>query len=289
MRTIAIIGGGPSGTLVATHLLRRAPPDTRVLLIERRPSIGRGVAYDTECAGHLLNVPAGRMSAFSDAPQHFMDWVATHAGRPGFPDKADPGDFLPRRLYGIYLGDVLAEARRAAPPGVSLEIVAGEAVDLEEVAGRGRLTLADGGAFEADRVVLALGNLPGEYPIPRSLPAYRSPRYVHIPWRGDTLAGLKPDDDVLLVGQGLTATDLMVQLDGAGHRGTIHALSRHGLRVQVHRSVQPYRSFLADESAPRTARAWVRRVRAEVRAAAELGVDWRAVVDGLRPHAQAIW
>jgi len=290
MHTLAIVGGGLSGTLVAAQLLRRAPPDTRVLLIERRPPVGLGVAYGAGSAGHLLNVPAGRMSALADAPDHFVDWMAAHAGRDGFPQEIAPTDFLARRFYGDYLGDVLAAARRAVAPGVEFEIVPGEAVDLEESVGGGRLTLADGRTFDASRVVLALGNLPGEYPIPRPLPVYHSPRYVHVPWRDDALAGVGSDDDVLLVGQGLTATDLIVQLDATGHRGTIHALSRHGLRVQVHRPEGPvWWSFLADEPPPATVRALVRRVREEVRVAAKAGVDWRAVLDAMRPHAQAVW
>ena len=97
------------------------------------------------------------------------------------------------------------------------------------------------------------------------------------------------DDEVLLVGQGLTATDLILELDRRGHRGVIHALSRRGARPQVHHSVEPYASFIDLPALPTTARELVRRVRAEVRSAAGRGIDWRAVVESLRPHSQAIW
>ncbi len=96
---------------------------------------------------------------------------------------------------------------------------------------------------------------------------------MHIPWRGDALDGIGADDEVLLVGQGLTAIDLVVQLDRSGHRGTIHALSRHGHRLKVHQPTPPYRSFLAHEISPTTVRALLHRVRAEVRTAAAAGVD----------------
>ena len=42
--TIAIIGAGFSGTLLSLHLLRHAPPATRLLLIERNSQFGRGLA-----------------------------------------------------------------------------------------------------------------------------------------------------------------------------------------------------------------------------------------------------
>jgi uncharacterized NAD(P)/FAD-binding protein YdhS len=286
--TIAIVGGGFSGTMVAVHLLQLAAPGTRIVLIERRKVVGRGVAYSTDCPDHLLNVPADRMGAFPDQPEHFYQWVKKQAGQPGFPPSVAPGDFLPRRLYGVYIEVLLADARAKAAEG-ALEIINATAVDLEEVGTDARITLDDGRTINAEKVVLALGNLPGEYPIQRSLPVYRSPRYVHIPWSANVLDGISAEDDLLLVGQGLTANDLIVQLAQRGHRGVIHALSRRGVRPQAHQPVAAYRSFLEVEPLPTTVRGLVRRVIAEVKAAAAKGIDWRAVIDGLRPHTQAIW
>jgi cation diffusion facilitator CzcD-associated flavoprotein CzcO len=40
--TIAVVGAGFSGTLLALHLLRRCPPAVRVALIERNGAFGRG-------------------------------------------------------------------------------------------------------------------------------------------------------------------------------------------------------------------------------------------------------
>ncbi len=274
---------------MAAQWLRRAVGPARLVLIERSAAVGRGFAYGTVEPGHLLNVPALRMSAFPDDPEHFFRWVAARAGEPGFPAKVNPGDFLPRRLYGQYLGGVLAAARAAAAPGVEFAVMQGEAVDLEERPEGARVTLKDGRIVEGSRVVLALGNLPGEYPIRRPLPFYHGPRYVHIPWENDALAGLNGDEDVLLVGAGLTAIDLLVRAQAGGHRGVIHALSRNGLRPLVHRPAPPWPPLPADEPAPTSVRALLHRVRAEVRTAAARGVDWRPVVDALRPRSQALW
>jgi len=286
---LAIIGAGASGTLLASQLLRRAQSPLRILLLERSGEIGRGVAYGTRCPEHRLNVPAGRMGAFPEEPEGFSRWIEARAGRPGFPARVGAEDFLPRRLFGEYVREVFAAALAAAAPGVELVEVKAEIVDLALEADGIVLTASDGRVFAVDRAVLAIGNLPGEYPIPRPLPVYQSPRYVHIPWRGDALAGLGPDDEVLLVGQGPTATDLIVELAQSGHRGTIHALSRHGIRPQPQQPVARWRSFLEGEPAPCTVRALVRRVRAEVREAAARGVGWRAVIDALRPHTPALW
>src|SRR5882672_1105575 len=108
--TVAIVGSGFSGTLVATHLLAdRSPQPLRVVLTERAASrFGRGVAYATNCFAHLLNVPAGKMSAFIEDQQHFLRW----AERQSSSIQAD--HFVPRLMYGAYLNDVLDEAEVSA-------------------------------------------------------------------------------------------------------------------------------------------------------------------------------
>jgi len=62
-RTVAVVGGGLSGTLVAMRLLglARPPQMMRVLVIEPRPQLGPGLAYSTSCSGHLMNVRAGKL------------------------------------------------------------------------------------------------------------------------------------------------------------------------------------------------------------------------------------
>lgn len=284
---LAVVGGGFGGTLVAVHLLRAAPPGTRITLIERKPPVGRGVAYGTECPEHLLNVPAGRMSAFEDDPRHFVQWVGERVGRPGYPVSVSPDDFLPRQIYGDYIASVFTVARAKAPDTVRFDNVDGEVIDIEErPEGVARLLLADDRTLDVDRVVLALGNLPGEYPIRRSMPFFHGRRYVHVPWHPEVLDGIGRDQDVLIVGSGLTAADIIVQLEQLGHRGTVHLVSRRGLRPQAHQSgVEPHRPFLNPAALPKTVRELLHVVRAEVRR----GGDWRAVVDSLRPLSHALW
>ena len=64
--TVAIIGGGFTGTTLAAQLLRRSGGSISVALIERGARPGRGVAYGTQCEEHLLNVPAKSMTAFPE-------------------------------------------------------------------------------------------------------------------------------------------------------------------------------------------------------------------------------
>jgi uncharacterized NAD(P)/FAD-binding protein YdhS len=89
---VAVVGGGASGALVAAHFRRAGGPRQRLALIETGRRF-RGVAYGTTFPGHLLNVPASRMSAFPDEPGHFAAWLSRRVRN------AEPGTFAPRMLY----------------------------------------------------------------------------------------------------------------------------------------------------------------------------------------------
>jgi uncharacterized NAD(P)/FAD-binding protein YdhS len=108
--SIAIIGAGFTGAILAAHLLRRHTVPFRLSMINRSGRLARGVAYGIRSSMHVLNVPAGRMSAFADDEEDFLRFVRDRV--PG----ATAGSFVPRRRYGEYLEHVLlsAEAPHAA-------------------------------------------------------------------------------------------------------------------------------------------------------------------------------
>lgn len=276
------MGGGASGTLLAANLLRQARAPLRILLIEKSGRVGRGLAYSTESPRHLLNVPAGRMSAFPEDAEHFLRWA--RRVEPG----TGPGDFVQRRLYGRYLEEVLLESVEAAAPGVEFHAVAGEVVGLAQARGGVRLELASGEHFEARQGVLALGNAPSaDLPVPDG-GLYASPRYRRSPWVGGGLRHIPAEDSVLVVGTGLTMVDAVLSLAEQGHQGPLHALSRHGLLPHVHRPCAPLRWERPVEEASGL-RALLRALRRDVRSAQAQGRDWRDVMDGLRPVTVALW
>jgi len=106
---VIIIGGGASGVLLACHLLRDSACDLDVILIEKRPEVGRGVAYITANPDHLLNVRAANMSAFPDQPDHFWRWLCGRGDHgPWEANCSDPYCFVPRNIYGEYIASLIA-------------------------------------------------------------------------------------------------------------------------------------------------------------------------------------
>ena len=282
-RTVAIIGSGFSGTVVAIHLLRAAPPGLdRLYLVERVEGHVGGVAYRTQSASHTLNVPAGRMSAFEDDPDGFLRFVRRRE------PALTGGSFVPRREYGEYLAETLDDARRSSP--LPLLRVAGEVVSVSESGDDLILGLADGRSFPAERVVLAIGNYPPSDPPVGDGSVFTSIRYARDPWAGDALE-LDRRDDVLLVGTGLTMCDAALALRDADQQGRTHAISRRGLLPQPHRlSAKPPPHL----DRPATLDAWpasavglLRGLRREVRERAGENVDWREVVTSIRADTPA--
>lgn len=283
---IAIVGGGFSGTMTAVHLLRNAEGPLEIHIVERKPPLGRGVAYGTRYGSHLLNVPAAKMSAFPSDPDHFYRWLQAHPEL--LRAELQPGLFAPRKVYGAYVQSLLAEAEAQAPVEANVTQWTDEAIDLHIGDDRSEITLESGEVIPIDRVVLAIGNFPPGHPHLPDRGIFASERYVGDPWRKGNLDGLQPDHTVLLIGSGLTALDLTLGMRERGHRGTVHMLSRRGQLPQRHRAAEPYPDYMAG-ALPTTVRVLLKTVRRELKEAAAKGIDWRPVLDALRPKTQAIW
>jgi uncharacterized NAD(P)/FAD-binding protein YdhS len=285
--TVAIIGGGFSGSLFALKFAR-AQPDARVVLIERGRRVGRGLAYGACAPYHLLNVPVARMEV--GLQPSFTDWLRARTFLLGEALVESGGDisaaFVPRELFGTYLEErVLAAA--SPDPRHGFSIVRGEAVRLLDFPERGVL-LGDGREIAADLIVLATGNLPPRPPQGRDGWLYDTQLFVPDPWADDAFEGLAPDAPVVLLGTGLTMVDVALRLAAGGHIGPMHAISRRGLLPHTHRGGGSWQPF-HDPKTPASPRALMRLLRAEARRAFEAGIPWQRVMDTMRPAVARVW
>jgi uncharacterized NAD(P)/FAD-binding protein YdhS len=271
--SIAIVGGGASGALMAAHLLKCAGDRVRLTLIEPRAQIGRGLAYATENVSHRLNVRASNMSAFPDDPDHFWNWLRANGHR-----GEDRFCFVPRLVYGRYLGglieDRLGETDRGRVRWLR-ETVTG----LSERDGAITLRFSSSDSAMFDMAILCCGHEASE-----TLDA----PFVS-PWEDPRSWNAAPDSTVLILGTGLTMVDASIALSESGHRGPIVALSRRGLLPQAHRRVDVAQITQTELPSPARLAPFLHWLRVRARNEMRSGGDWRSVVDGLRPHVQAIW
>jgi len=275
---VAVVGGGASGLLTAFQLLAGSQDsDLAVTVHEASGVLGRGVAYGTSDPRHLLNVRARHMSAYADVPSDLIDW-ARRSGR-----DPDPLGFLPRQEYAHYLQDTLA-----AVADHRLTISAGRVDDLEQVPGGFALHTRDRVA-RAGTVVLAYGN---QAPQPLSVGGVDLadlPGHIRDPWDLAAVRALPDDAVVVLVGSGLTAIDLAITLLEDSPRRRAVMISRHGLLPHAHIEQQSTGWVSPLPAGELTADRLAEFVRGQVAAARRSGVNWRNVVDGLRPHTQLFW
>jgi uncharacterized NAD(P)/FAD-binding protein YdhS len=289
---ILIIGGGLSGTMLAVQLLR-LPGRRKVLIIEPRAELGRGEAYSAVELGHTLNGNAARMSVDPDNPDDLTQWLTEHIAGGGWPESAEqyvPVSelFAPRGLFGVYVQQRLAEARKVGvQTGSSVEHIRAEVVDLQVDAGSVQLTLSNGQALRGGYGVLATG----------MFPAARTPQKTSSglnaaaldPWDVAAMRQLDPQSTVLIIGSGLTMVDALVSLEQAGHRGPIEVFSRHGLLPHVRRQPPAWMDFLGSDHSIRTPRQLLRELRRQCEAAIAQGIDWQAPLDTVRVHIARLW
>jgi uncharacterized NAD(P)/FAD-binding protein YdhS len=281
---IAIIGGGASGTLTAIHLLRLATVrqrPMRIVLLDRDGRHGLGQAYATTHPGHLLNSPAGTMSAVAGDPGQLLRWAcANRIAHDGFLRRAD---------YGRYLRDTLAEAHRRARRTATITQVTSQVVRITgDAPGRPlRLHLAADGHIDADLAVLAVGSPAPDAPCP----VPDSPRYIADPWAPGALRRIGHGSPVIVLGTGLTAMDVAIAAADGHPRTVVHAVSRRALLPRVHRGhPEPGRPIwlpvLTGQGGPVPLGELMWQIRTVMTDRPEA---WDEIVDALRPHVPRLW
>jgi uncharacterized NAD(P)/FAD-binding protein YdhS len=276
---VAVLGAGFSGAMVAIHVLRMARDalqSVRVRLVDLAP-IGRGRAYAATSPEHRLNVRAAGMSAFPDDPDHFARWAHARGA------SVNGAEFLPRGVYGDYLTEIVERERDPR-----LEIVAGEAVDVEETSDGLRVRLRSGASIECSRAVLATGHPLPAPPVSLDPELIAGGRYRENPWAGDVLDGLAPVSTLLLLGSGLTTVDVLLDARSRGLRGLVHVLSRRGLLPEPH-DAKPGPSMAPPDIGSGRVRPMMRDLRQAIRDGALRGEDWKPIFDSLRPGIPALW
>jgi uncharacterized NAD(P)/FAD-binding protein YdhS len=294
-RTPTVVGGGGgfSGTMAAAQTLRRAYEaglDIKVVLVERRGAIGEGVAYSTREPVHLLNVPAGRTSAWPDRPDDFVRWASRRR------HDVRPTDYLPRQWYREYVRESLLETAEAAGDSVELDVIFDEVRRVaRHPAGGWMVHLAREASLPADAVILTVGHRPPSDPIGVRWSGPRT-RFIPDPWRPFATNVVGPDDPAVVLGTGLTAVDAVLSLSQQPRRAPITLVSRNGLVPQAHRAtplppadLMMLVSELVAAPGGVRARDLLHRLRRAARALEASGGDWRSVVDGLRPHTPRLW
>jgi uncharacterized NAD(P)/FAD-binding protein YdhS len=300
MKRVVIVGGGYAGTAFAVHLSRATPRPLDVVLVEPRNQVGGGLAHSDPDPDHRLNAPDVVHPLYPDDELHFRHWLE-HSGRLA----ADPASWANGRLYprrgdfGAYLAGQFAAHTAGNPSSSSLAHCRERAIGLERHSGGFRVALAGGACIDTDRCVIALGNEPAPPRLPGTISGLGTAMIAN-PFAPGALAAIDHDADVLILGTGLTAADVVASLRRQRHRATITCLSRRGQRPHEQNpepsprplweqiAVRPP-AFVERHGLPTSVLALTRIVRQEIRDRVDRGKPWHPVIDDIRDAASDIW
>jgi uncharacterized NAD(P)/FAD-binding protein YdhS len=283
--TIAIIGGGVTGAAIGYHLARW-DVGAFILVFEPRHRLGPGLAYDTSEDVLRVNVPATRMTLRPEDETHFARWLKeTRALHDDPCAQWQDGETYPRRaVFGAY---VAAELEPFLASG-HIRHVREQVNSVSRTQGSWRIGTDGGAPVTADYVVIATTHPRPRLPSPLAALA-GDRRLLADGLDSAALRHIGAKEQVLIVGAGLTAADVIAVLDAQGHRGHITMISRRGLRARPQPAARPapYGDFTTAPA--RTARTLLMRARLAIEEAAAQGASWHAVIDALRMQGDVVW
>lgn len=305
---IVIIGGGFSAATFAVQLLRRSSVGLHIFIVEPREHLGRGLAYSAVDPDHRLNGPLDVQAIDPEHPEDLLRWCNEARVRENDPEASVPSGhlFLRRSVIGEYLSAQLALHSYDDVLGSTIVHVRDTAINVTVAEKEYIVSTSQNGNLTADMVILATGN---------SIPSLRKPfeshhashsRIIPNPLEAGSLSAISSEANVLIVGSGLTALDMLSTLLRRGHQGKITVVSRRGLRPRGHspeilglktsqkpadpimkKMSAPIPDFIARE--PVSVRRWCRALRIEIARVEDAGGTWHEPFDEVRDVAWKLW
>jgi len=291
MKKIGIIGGGFSGTMTAVQLIEKSTTPCEIILINERETLNKGVAYNSYSDKHLLNVITGKMSAYPDNSDHFLDWVMQKDEFKNKDKTLIANSFLPRCIYGKYLCAIWEKAKKNAKlKQIKITIIDSFVVDLDVSEEAVFLWLDNNQKMNIDDCVITTGNHIPRNPKIKNMGFYNSPKYFQNPWKVESVKDINDNLPVLIIGNGLTMVDTVLGLLEQGFKGEIYSISPNGYNILPHRhNGFKYSKLVEELRDDMSIYELFKLINKHIKTVREYGVSAEPIIDSLRPHTQKIW
>lgn len=270
---IAIVGFGLSGLLVFLNLVTNYKKSSAkklfIRIFEKSPLAPKGIAYSTNNINHLLNVPACKMGINPQEQDGFYKWLISK----GYDYQKN--DFVPRKIFGIYLENVLESALKIADEkGIFYEILNRKIFEIEL---KNKRYVIDGGTYH--HCILATG--------------VRFKNWQQNFWNID-LKKYLGEKEIHIVGCGLTAFDAAISLRDLNYSGKIFMYSRSGKMPRVHKEkelkvLNPIEKTLKAPLSLEDTDLPLSLIFKKFVKACKNSTNWQTSFDAIRPMTQAFW
>lgn len=284
MKIIAIVGFGFCGRLALAHLVKKSEPNTKILIFDKNGREALGPAFSGFSPHYILNVTAIKMSAFSQAPESFCNFLQEKY--PQIWNEIGENGFAPRQIYGKYVEEFTQEAfALAAKNGVQIEFVGEEVTQVLEFP---QLTLQtkSGTTYQASEILLATSFKQSNLPFDLA-----STNLVKKLWDQDSQQFHQQNftnETICLIGSGLTAVDVIVGLKKKNFSGKIFVISRRGNFPKKHFAQhQPSHHFITPQDSKKGVLFLCLKIRNFLRQNPQF--DLRHVIDSVRYSTVELW
>ena len=279
--TIAIIGGGISGTLTVLNCIKQSVNPLTILWFDSKNKFCRGLAYSTSDEHHLLNVRANNMSVFADEPDHFTNWLKQH--HPHYTTI----DFVSRKIFGDYVQDIF-ESLKTSNPLVSIKQIAKEIISVNKT--DTSFELRSDETYDVQKLVLAFGNFLPAHPRSVSKEFIESENYFQNAFDPNIAQRIHDKKNITIIGSGLTMIDVVMSLSHLKYAGSINIISPHAYVPQAHyEAPKPAVKSFIEENEKYKLSELLSLVNQQLKKAVKEGFNTHSVIDAMRPHLQFIW
>ena len=297
LKSIAIVGGGASATLLIaqlSHQIKATNTPIDIYIFEPTETLSRGLAYSVNHPAFLLNVPANRMGAYAEHPSGFYDWLKTYPKfwrnlHSSFLDiDLNEHSFMPRMVYAEYLRWVFSAAQELAFAKnirfIHIKHIVNRVTPLS-LEKKLEIHSSLGEPIVVDIVIMATGNTLQQHEHITTSNIFSSP------YNKDFLAADWPSvENLVIVGSGLSMVDAIEYTTQQGFSGTFTLISRHGLIPLAHGKKFGCNSGLdIPKHAKNNATKLVRFIRAKISEQEKENAEWQSIIDILRIQANEIW
>jgi uncharacterized NAD(P)/FAD-binding protein YdhS len=232
---IGIIGSGFTGVscfvnIIDAFLSKDILNKIEITLFDKGSVNGRGLAYSTRCAAHLLNTPSGTVGILCNKKDHFKQWLLSklQEGILNYPDI--DLQHPPREIYGQYIEEMFdLYLQKAVLMGINVNKKNEEVTEIGSADLGYTISTAQSNNLHFDYIILAIGGFDSEKPaLLRHLNDF-----IISPYDEDFNNKIDKGDDVLIIGTRLSCVDAILALEENGHKGKVMCVSESGLLPRV--------------------------------------------------------
>lgn len=281
MKRVAIVGFGFCGRLAFYHLSKQK--NLSISIFEKNNIDSFGSAFSEFSKNYILNVPAIKMSAFSDKPSDFYEFISKN-----YPSLAiSETDFAPRYIYGEYLKSITKEAfLNAKNNNLEVNFIPSEVTSIHKKSDYFNIADSQNKLHKVSHIALATSfkqsNLECDF---------SSEGLIKNLWCADAKKFHEEkinNKNICIIGSGLTAVDVIIGLKKKDFQGKIVVISRRGNFPKKHfSSIQKIPNFISAADAKNGMLFLCLKIRKFLRENSEF--DLRHIIDSIRPITKEIW